>query len=203
MSDLLPSNATPAERALSETLARTLSVPTPVRDVWNPATCPASVLPWLAWAFSVDNWDPAWTDAQKRQTIATSVAIHRYKGTIGAVREVIAALGVNCQIQEWFNQSPPGAPYTFRLILDADQGAIPQPVLAKLIQVVTSTKNLRSHLDAVVPGVTSEARIYVGAVANLGSEITVHFDGEGGLLVMDGTFVMDGTYRMNGLKVAA
>lgn len=201
MSDLLPPNATEAERALSETLARTLSVPTPVRDVWNPNTCPAAILPWLAWAFSVDNWDPTWTDAQKRQTIATAVAVHRYKGTIGAVREAITALGVNCQIQEWFNQSPAGEPYTFRLILGADQDPIPQEVLLKLVQVVNSTKNLRSHIDSVVPGVSSEALLYVGALAQTGHEITVEFGGGG--LNLDGTWTLDGTYTLNGLKIAS
>jgi phage tail P2-like protein len=201
MSDLLPPNATSAERALAQTVGRISSIPTPVRDVWDPDTCPAPLLPWLAWAFSVDQWDSGWTETQKRDTIRAAVAVQRYKGTIGAVRDSIAALGIACQVQEWFNQSPPGAPYTFRLILDADQDGITLAQMAKLLDVVASGKNLRSHLDTVVPGVTSEARLYVGAVAQTGHEISVNFGGGG--LVFDGSFVAGGVYNSNGLPFPA
>lgn len=199
MSDLLPPNATKPERSLAETVARISALPVPVRDVWNPDTCPAALLPWLAWAFSVDQWDSGWSDAQKRDTIRTAVAVQRYKGTIGAVRESIAALGVSAQVQEWFAQSPEGAPYTFRLLLDANQVGIPQALLSKLLDVVESAKNLRSHLDTVTPGVTSEARLVVGAVAQAGHEITVEFGGGG--LQLDGTWTLNGAYKLNGLKI--
>lgn len=201
MSDLLPPNATKQERALSETIGRVSDVPAPLRDVWDPETCPTSLLPWLAWAFSVDQWDSNWTEAQKRATVQRAVAVHRYKGTIGAVREAIAALGIQAQVQEWFNQAPAAAAYTFRLLLDASQTSTSQAQLQKLLEVVGSTKNLRSHLDTVVPGVTSEARIFVGAVAQTGHEITVSYGGGG--LVLDGTWTLNGTYKLNGLKIAA
>ena len=199
MSDLLPPNATTAERAVSNATARIGSVPVPIRDTWDADTCPASLLPWLAWAFSVDQWDANWPEAQKRATIRSAVAVHRYKGTIGSVRESIASLGIGAQVQEWFAQSPEGEPYTFRLILDATQSSATQAQLNKLLEVVTGTKNLRSHLDTVVPGVTSEALLYVGAVAQTGHEITVGYGGGG--LELDGTWTLDGTYKLNGLKL--
>ncbi|MGS4945207.1 phage tail protein I, partial [Meridianimarinicoccus sp. RP-17] len=72
MSDLslLPPNATPVERGFEAAGARITALPVPVRDTWNPATCPATLLPWLAWALSVDNWDPTWTEGQQRAVIA-------------------------------------------------------------------------------------------------------------------------------------
>jgi phage tail P2-like protein len=95
MSDdsLLPPNATPVERGFEAAGARITALPVPVRDTWNPATCPATLLPWLAWALSVDNWDPTWTEGQQRAVIAASVAVHRRKGTVAAVREALAAAG--------------------------------------------------------------------------------------------------------------
>ena len=61
MSDpsLLPPNATPLERAIALALARITAIPTPAGDTWNPATCPAPLLPHFAWGMSVDTWDPA------------------------------------------------------------------------------------------------------------------------------------------------
>ena len=87
MSDLLPINATPAERAISLAIERHAQVPIRVREMWNPDSCPENLLAWMAWAFGVDEWDVNWTDIQKRSVIKRSVVVHRYKGTIGAVRD--------------------------------------------------------------------------------------------------------------------
>lgn len=65
----------------------------PLRQLWNPATCPVDLLPWLAWAFSVDEWDADWPEATKRAAIAASISIHRRKGTVASVREALRAFG--------------------------------------------------------------------------------------------------------------
>ena len=73
--------------------ARLADVPVPLRDLWHPHTCPAALLPWLAWALSVDEWDPGWSEDQQRETLANSVRIHAHKGTPGSIRRVLAAAG--------------------------------------------------------------------------------------------------------------
>ncbi|CAG2144408.1 hypothetical protein LMG31506_02999 [Cupriavidus yeoncheonensis] len=173
MSDLLPPNATPQERALALAAARISDVPMRVRESWNPDSCPASILPWLAWAYSVDEWDVSWSDDQKRASIKRAVAVHRYKGTIGAVRDALAAIGVSIQVQEWFNQVPAGAPYTYKLLLDVDQIGIEQATLQKVLRVVDSSKNLRSHMDLVLPSIRTRSQINVAGANGLGSETAV------------------------------
>jgi phage tail P2-like protein len=173
MSDLLPANATGGERALSLAAERAGSVPVRVRDVWDPDTCPANLLAWLAWAFSVDEWDAAWTDDQKRDTIRRSIVVHRYKGTIGAVREALAALGVDAQVQEWFAQIPEGAPYTFRILLTAEQTGITAEQQQKLLTVLENTKNLRSHLDRIEIIAKTPAGPSVAAATGIGNEIVL------------------------------
>ena len=42
---LLPPNATALERALASVIARISDVPVPIGDLWNPARCPAPLLP--------------------------------------------------------------------------------------------------------------------------------------------------------------
>jgi len=68
-------------------------VPVPNATLWTPATCPAALLPWLAWALSVDEWDGTWPEERQRAVIAASVAVHRRKGTRGAVVAALAAAG--------------------------------------------------------------------------------------------------------------
>lgn len=90
---LLPNNATPQERALDLTTARVGDVGAPLRQLWDPETCPADLLPWLAWALSVDEWEPEWPEDRKRNVIAASVQVHRKKGTRAAVVQAVAAAG--------------------------------------------------------------------------------------------------------------
>ena len=94
MSDLLPANASPQERAAEQATARLADVSTAViRDQWDPWACPPELLPWLAWAFNVDEWDAEWTDQSKRQTIADSIELHRRKGSIDSIRRVLRNAG--------------------------------------------------------------------------------------------------------------
>ncbi|MGS0744187.1 phage tail protein I [Glaciimonas sp. GG7] len=51
---LLPPNTTPQERALEATMARISDIPVPLRQLYNPDTCPINVLPWLAWQLAID-----------------------------------------------------------------------------------------------------------------------------------------------------
>ena len=90
---LLPSNATAQEKALEGATARLGAVPVQIRSIWNPQSCPVQLLPWLAWALSVDTWDSRWTEATKREVIARSIAVHRRKGTVWSVQEAIRAAG--------------------------------------------------------------------------------------------------------------
>lgn len=173
MSDLLPYNATEEERALAETIARISDVPVIVREVWNPDTCPSHVLPWLAWAFSVDDWDTNWTDEQKRQVIKQSVYSQRIKGTIGAVTRQLAALGYEIQILEWFQQEPIGTPYTFDVYITSNQYPLTQADFKKILQVIDTNKNLRSHMDDIQLIVRSEDITTVGIVCGTGNEISL------------------------------
>lgn len=88
---LLPPNATAQELALEGAAAR--SVPTPIRDIWDPDTCPAHLLPWLAWSFGVDEWDPIWSDEAKRNVIRNAVSVQRRKGSVWSIKRVIADAG--------------------------------------------------------------------------------------------------------------
>lgn len=172
MSDLLPPNATDQERALSSAINR--PVPVVVREMWNPDTCPASLLPWLAWSLSVDAWDFQWTDAQKRGAIKASVAVHKRKGTIGALLTALDSLGYDMSVTEWYRKTPMGAPYTFRIDLKVDQVGIPtSAAYERIVEVAQTVKNLRSHLEGVDIRALTRATEYVAARCFMGEVVNI------------------------------
>lgn len=172
MSDLLPPNSTQLERISAQVGVPATELPVILRSLWDPETCPLELLPWLAWAWSADEWAEGWTERQKRDVVKQAVQVQSIKGTIGAVRASLGALGFPVRVQEWFAQTPAGAPYTFRLLLDVDQSALTQASLQKILKVVGSTKNLRSHLETALLTVRSKSQVTVATVTHIGHDIT-------------------------------
>jgi len=60
---LLPPNRSPLEGALEAVTERSTAVEAPFNALWDPWECPASVLPWLAWALGVQEWSARWPAA--------------------------------------------------------------------------------------------------------------------------------------------
>lgn len=145
---LLPPNATNTEKALEGATSRVGDVPVPLRTLWNPQTCPENLLPWLAWALSIDAWKSYWPVEVKRARIASAIAIQRHKGTVKSIRDVIAAFGGSVVMQEWWQTTPRGVPHTFSLALTlSGQGG--QEATAQFVDDVIAeidrTKPVRSH----------------------------------------------------------
>lgn len=199
MSNLLPPNATITEVNLDEALSRVENVPTPARTTINPDTAPVSILPWLAWSQSVDNWDPNWSNNQKRAVIKAAFAVHRQKGTVFALREALAALGYDLVVQEWYQQIPQGDPYTFDVILTIEGKEIDAQTFTELLAVINANKNLRSHLGQVKLILNSKAETFVAAASIMGSEL--QHTQPAGALILDGTWTLNGFYKLNGFKI--
>lgn len=161
MADLLPPNATTEETALAETVSRVGDVPVPIRTLWDPDTISADLLPWLAWAFSVDDWDASWPESTKRAAISAAVGIHRKKGTAQAVKDAIAVVNKAAEVLEWFETN--GQPYTFSVYIDVTSTGINATELNRIEQTALSAKNVRSHLQAVDPIIVSSDPLHVGA----------------------------------------
>lgn len=90
---LLPSSATRQERAIEQAIARMSELPVPLRSLHRADTCPAQLLPWLAWARGLDEWDDKWSDEAKRAVVQRSYAIHAHKGSVQSIRDVLASAG--------------------------------------------------------------------------------------------------------------
>lgn len=92
LSGLLPPNRTSLETALVDASALDAD-PGPIATLWSADLCPAPLLPWLAWALSVDEWDDHWPEPVQRDMVRTSILLHRRKGTVWSVKTALATIG--------------------------------------------------------------------------------------------------------------
>lgn len=170
MIDLLPPNATKQERDLSNVAQTIAEVDVPIDKLWKPLECPIDVLSFLAWALSVDDWDPNWTTAQKRQVVNNSVEVHRHKGTFGAVRKALEALGYGVVINE-----NTGTPFTFRIAIDQNGVLNPDDALfEEATRIALKTKNARSNLAGVDVLLTQRGDVFWGTASTSGMEVSIY-----------------------------
>lgn len=164
---ILPPTSTALERALEQASARIgdIDVDLPTR-LWNPATCPADMLPWLAWGLSMDSWDNRWPEPVRRQRVASAIAIQRRKGTAKSVFDVVDSFGGALVLKEWWQYDPPADPHTFTISLTVGGGLGPLPAsyIDDIIAEVTRTKPVRSHFT-FTQGLEATAGIRLAAVA--------------------------------------
>jgi phage tail P2-like protein len=173
MANLLPPNATALERAIEAAVNDAIeAVAIPLRDLWNPQRCPVTLLPWLAWALSVDNWNTNWPEDVKRDVIAQSIKVHRHKGTIGALRRAINALGHGIQVREWHQYG--GQVYRFRLEVELTERGLTEAEQSEIILTAQQAKNARSWLESLTLYLTSRGQPHYAAALQSGDDCTVY-----------------------------
>ena len=161
---LLPHSATSQERAIEQTIVRSSDFyPNYVRN-WVPADVPENILPWLAWAYSVDEWAASWPLDVRRDYTEQSYFIHRYKGTVAAVRRALSSVigGDEMTLEEWWQYD--GPVHTFTVTAEAfdlwlrDGPPISPEFYRQIRAVVYASKPVRSHWELRVR-MPSEASI--------------------------------------------
>ncbi|RXJ86952.1 phage tail protein I [Arcobacter sp. CECT 8985] len=65
-----------------------------IKGLANPLICSEKFLPFLAYSFKVDFWDEELKEQEKRELIQQSILLHRYKGTIWCIEEILKLLNL-------------------------------------------------------------------------------------------------------------
>ncbi|WP_338859433.1 phage tail protein I [Serratia marcescens] len=172
MNSLLPPGSSQLERRAAEACAGISDLNVPLRDLWNPARCPVTFLPYLAWAFSVDRWDEKWTAAEKRKAVTDAFYIHRRKGTVAAIRRVIEAMGFSMTIAEWWEVAGPRG--TFSLTVDINEVGVTDDLLNELERLIGDARPVSRHLAGVTISTTTRGEYYAAAAMLTGDEMTIY-----------------------------
>ncbi|MFS7198232.1 phage tail protein I [Rahnella inusitata] len=173
MSDrLLPVGSSALEVAAADACAALENVPVPLRQLWDPLACPATFLPYLAWALSVDRWDENWPVATKRRVIQSAWFIHCHKGTIGAIRRVVEPLGYLINVTEWWETND--EPGTFRLDIGVLETGITEEMYLEMERLIADAKPASRHLIGLTITQDIKGDVYIGAAQYVGELLTVY-----------------------------
>lgn len=123
------------------------------------------ILDHLAAQYDVTAWDTAWDKAQKIAVLRAAIQDKRKKGTRNAVQRAIEAIAPIAQISEWWEQTPEGAPHTFRVDVMQDGEVVPAQTQSDVLAQIEEAKPVRSHLEAFTIGQKAGAGIYMSGIA--------------------------------------
>ncbi len=180
---LLPPFSSQLERAVEQLIASVTSKPLVINQLWDPWQCPLELLPWLAWANSVDDWMDSWPESIKRQVIANAYEVHQYKGTPYATTRALDALGIKTQLIEWWEQHGSGVRGTMKvqaMVNDNLSGEADGLLTAQMLQLVSrcieSTKRGVIHVDVELGIALDETLAVCAALAPSIGWIDQHAD---------------------------
>lgn len=172
---ILPASSSAVERAvLAAELARIAMVdPTVIVSIWNPVTCPAALLPWLAMGVSVDVWSNDWPEATKRAVIAASPMVHRLKGTLGAVRRALAAFDLETRVIEWWQDGSRRGTFRVEIVYRNGGPVFDMPTQGFAIQAVDAAKP-KSRAFTTRAIIRARGPLYIGALSRTALAATTH-----------------------------
>lgn len=174
-SRLLPVGSSPLEVAAAQACAELAETPAPLRELWDPTTCPLNLLPYLAWAFSVDHWDESWSEETKRSVVSSAFFVHRHKGTIGAIRRVVEPLGYLIKLKEWWQTN--GQPGTFSLDIGVLENGITEEMYLEMERMISDAKPVSRHLVALALNLESSGNVAAQAGSYDGDITTIYPEG--------------------------
>lgn len=178
--------------------ARLSDITVALRTLWTPDDCPTELLPYLAWALSVDRWDKDWPASRKIAAIQQSYWLHRRKGTRAAVRRVIESMGFSATFAEWFDTGD--APGTFRLEVNVNDVGITPKTLSELNRLIGDAKPVSRHIAQLTLSVKTTGAVFVGAAINDRDYVNVYPPGyqPDGSVIYDASTFYDGNNKYSG-----
>ncbi|OQR48427.1 phage tail protein I [Klebsiella oxytoca] len=169
---LLPPSSTAWLRYTEAGCARLSAIAVALRTLWTPTASPVDLLPYLAWALSVDRWDKDWPADRKIAAIQRSYWLHRRKGTRAAVRRVVEDMGFSATFAEWFEVGD--TPGSFRLEVDIKEVGLTAKTLAELNRLINDAKPVSRHLAQLNIAAKVRGDIRVGSTLSSGEIISIY-----------------------------
>lgn len=138
--------------------------------IWNRIDdLPEAVLDELAWALSIEWWDPYAPIEVKRAIVRQSDLVHAKKGTPAAVESVVAAYFDEGRIEEWFEYG--GQPHHYRIL--TPNATLVHENLGKFMKLLGKVARKSSKLDTVTVGLEQRGSLCSGTAQRSDCRIDV------------------------------
>ena len=174
---LLPYASTGFEHRVTDAMADNTRLAVQIDTLTQVDDAPDDFLSLLAWQYSVDSWDTAWQPSLQRALIKKSFRQHSIKGTILAVREILAKFGYEATFIEWWQATPPLPAGSFKLELSTAGNELSEAVYQELNRLINDAKPVSRHLTNLQITLSPKAIAYLGVAVHMGDETIIYPQG--------------------------
>ncbi len=123
----------------------------------------------LAWEFHVDFYDSSAPLEQRRKLVASSMALHREKGTQAAVERLVTLLFGYGRVENWYEYG--GQPGYFQVV--TNNPSVTDELATQFLRAVDSVKRESAHLERVVIEKLTNSTYYIGTVTHIFDKMTI------------------------------
>ncbi len=192
---LLPANSSALERALDLGFGKLLDrIAPPFPALMNPAETPLAFLPYLGADRGVSEWSSESVEAEKRLTVELAWPTARQAGTRKALENAAKGLQLAPDVRAWYEQTPPGAPYSFSVRAFSEQ-PYSDAIDARLDRRLADAKSERDTLTVSI-GLSAFGSHVIGAATVCGELTTVYPIVIEGLQASGQVFMAAGLYAV-------
>lgn len=118
-----------------------------------------------------EGWLSCQSEKEKRELLKNSLKLHKFRGTKYALVRVLNILGLNGDVQEWFEYD--GKPYHFKISIEMNNRAFDFDTENSLIELINANKNVRSKLETLTVDLISTTIQRYATACITSEEITV------------------------------
>lgn len=125
---------------------------------------PEPILRMLAWENRISSieWTLAQNIEEKIQLVRDSFDINLRRGTRGSVERIFELLGMNIELEEWFEYG--GDPGTFRItVIELGDRGIEEEEYGMIDMLIIRYKPLSRWLESITFWISSHAKVFAGA----------------------------------------
>ena len=170
---LLPANSSPLEKALDLGFGALLDrIAPPFPELMNPTSTPWHFCRISRRIVVSAEWSAEAAEAEKRLTVELAWPTARQAGTRKALENAAKGLRLMPEMRAWYEQTPPGAPYSFSVRAFTEQ-PYSEEIDARLDRRLADAKSERDMLSVSV-GLSAFGSHVIGAATVCGELTTVY-----------------------------
>lgn len=124
----------------------------------------------LAWQFNIPEYIPTFDIRAKRTIIKNCMLMHRQRGTVAAVEQVLNDVFGNGYIEEWFEYDK-NKPFHFKV--HTTNTSTTDEMIAEFEQLVEVTQNVRSVLESVIIETSLDMSSYQGIFTHVSEVVYI------------------------------
>lgn len=163
---LLLDNKTDLDIAIEEAIKSTVKSSSVYEWLLDPLATKPEILDLIAKEYGVLDWYESYEVEDKRNAVLHAPMINQHSGTREGLRVGLEALGYGFEFTPWYEMTPKGKPYEFKLVSWRNNTPITKELFDRVVRRIDNVKSERDTVDLYLAVGMGAELVTSGAVSH-------------------------------------